>query len=157
MLTAFMDQYEGDAAGMAAELIQCSRDPEEYSACRALFDVYGGCVMNEQHAKNKNYQQIHDQCETVLERFMLELNDAYGTTRPTDEPIRAALDSIKENKEAIRVGVLRDYVEAVTALGSGEEEDAPAMLAQQEYDYWDMVNSFEKLKKKYRKKWPFNL
>ena len=61
---------------------------------------------------------------------MLELNDAYGTTRPTDEPIRAALDSIKENKEAIRVGVLRDYVGTVATLGSGEVEDASAMLAQ---------------------------
>ena len=84
---------------------------------------------------------------------MLELNDAYGTTRPTDEPIRAALDSIKENKEAIRVGVLRDYVGTVATLGSGEEEDAPAMLAQlyngrghagsADYNYTEMFGTFE--------------
>ena len=56
------------------------------------------------------------------------LNDATGTTPPTDEPIRAALDSIEQGKEKMRVGVLRDYVGAEAFMGSGEEEDAPARL-----------------------------
>ena len=94
-----------------------------------MFDVYAGCIMNEQHSKNKNYRHIRDQCDAALKRFMVVLDHAIGWDAPTDEPIRAALDSLKQGKEKMRVGLIEDYV-AEAAMGSGEEEDASAMLAQ---------------------------
>ena len=130
-LVNFLKAHEGDPLGIAWDLIECSLYPEEDSVCRTLADTFASCVLNEKHSRNPWYKKSHEICQAVFGQFKKEFDGAKGTTPPSKEAIKAALKSLKENRKDAMVYLLEDYVEAAAGSHSEDDEDAPAMLAQE--------------------------
>ena len=71
---------------------------EEDSICRALADVFAGCVLNEQHSRNPWYEKSHEKCKAVFGQFKKEFDGAKGAVPPSKDAIGAALMSLKKSR-----------------------------------------------------------